>query len=77
MTVKLERRFGEIQAEYEDLQKMVSNQAENALIQERLTQLEAKQADLKKTLLHVVVLCKRREELEAVIPRRSRRFINT
>jgi hypothetical protein len=73
MTIKLERRFGEIQADYDDLQKMVTGQAENAVIQERLMQLEAKQADLKKTLLHVIVLCKRREELQAVLPSRSRR----
>ena len=73
MTIKLERRFGEIQADYDDLQKMVTGQAENAVIQERLMQLEAKQADLKKTLLHVIVLCKRREELQAVLPGRSRR----
>ena len=52
---------------------MKPTQAENAVIQERLMQLEAKQADLKKTLLHVIVLCKRREELQAVLPSRSRR----
>jgi hypothetical protein len=67
MTIKLERRYNEIQAEYDDLQEMVADQADNAVIQERLTQLETKQADLKKTLLQVIVLCKRREELGAVL----------
>ena len=67
MTIKLERRYNEIQTEYDTLQEMVRGQAENTVILERLTQLEAKQADLKKTLLHVIVLCKRREELRAVL----------
>ena len=67
MTIKLERRYSEIKTEYDALQEMVNGQAENAVIQERLTQLEAKQADLKNTLLHVIVLCKRREELRAVL----------
>jgi hypothetical protein len=67
MTIKLERRYNEVQAEYDTLQKMVRGQAENTVIQDRLTQLEAKQADLKKTLLQVIVLCKRGEELQAVL----------
>jgi DNA repair exonuclease SbcCD ATPase subunit len=67
MTIKLERRYSEIQTEYDALQEMVTGQADITVIQERLTQLEAKQADLKKTLLHVIVLCKRREELCAVL----------
>ena len=67
MTVKLENRYNEIQAEYDTLQEMVRSQAGNTAILERLTRLEAKQTDLKKTLLHVIVLCKRREELRAVL----------
>ena len=67
MTIKLERRYNEIQTEYDALQEMVTGQADITVIHERLTQLEAKQADLKKTLLQVIVLCKRREELQAVL----------
>lgn len=67
MTIKLEKRYSEIQTEYEALQELVTGQADNTDIQERVAQLEAKQADLKKTLLHVIVLCKRREELRAVL----------
>ena len=67
MTIKLERRYNEIQTEYEVLQEMVAEQADNTVVQDRLSQLEAKQADLKKTLLQVIVLCKRREELQAVL----------
>ena len=67
MTIKLERRYYEIQAEYDTLRDLVRGQTENTVIQDRLTQLEAKQADLKKTLLQVIVLCKRRGELQAVL----------
>ena len=67
MTIKLERRYHEIQAEYDTLQEMVRGQAENTVIRDRLTQLEARQADLKETLLQVIVLCKRRGELQAVL----------
>jgi hypothetical protein len=70
MTKKLERQFSEIQTEYEAIQEMVANKAEDEVIQEQMTRLEAKQADLKKTLLHVIVLCKRREELHAYYPGR-------
>ena len=67
MTIKLEKRYSEIQADYDVLQEMVTGQADNEMIQERLTQLEVRQTDLKKTLLEVIVLCKRREELRTVL----------
>ena len=67
MTIKLEERYHEIQGELAAMRALVADQADNEVIQEKMTELEAKQDDLKKTLLHVNVLSKRREKLQAFL----------
>ena len=43
-------RYNEIDAEFEGIQRMMTEQAEVELIQARLVELEAKQTGMKKTL---------------------------
>ncbi|GAB4445737.1 MAG: hypothetical protein Fur0044_41950 [Anaerolineae bacterium] len=62
MSNKLTQRFYEIEAEVNQVQRMLTDQAALELIQEHLTTLEAKQSDLKKTVLHLLALAKLRDE---------------
>ena len=62
MRDKLVERYNEIDAEFEGIQRMMTEQAEVELIQARLVELEAKQTDLKKTLLRLIALSKLRDE---------------
>jgi len=67
MTIKLPERYYEIQGYRAAMRALVAGQAGHEVIQEKMTQLEAKQDDLKRTLLHVIVLSKRREKLQAFL----------
>jgi hypothetical protein len=62
MANKLADRYSEVQMEFEAIQEMVAERAEDELIQEKMTQLEAKQADLKETLLRLIALSKLRDQ---------------
>lgn len=62
MSNKLTQRFYEIEAEVNQVQRLLTDQAALELIQEHLTTLEAKQSDLKKTVLHLLALTKLRDE---------------
>jgi hypothetical protein len=62
MSNKLVARYDEIEAEFEGLQQMVTRKAGLEIIRERLIEVEAKQADLKKTVLHLIALSKLRDE---------------
>jgi hypothetical protein len=62
MRNKLVERYNEIEAEFEDMQTMLTGQPEIDHLQARLTELEAKQAELKITLQHLIALSKIRDE---------------
>jgi hypothetical protein len=62
MDNKLIQRYNEIELEFEALRKMVRQNVDLMLVQEQVAELEAKQADLKKTLLHLIALSKLRDE---------------
>ncbi len=62
MRNKLVERYNEIEAEFEDIQTGLTGQPEVDLLQARLVELEAKQIDLKKTLMHLIALSKLRDE---------------
>ena len=62
MRNKLVERYNEIEAEFEDIQTMLTGQPEVDRLQAQLVELEAKQADLKKTLQHLIALSKIRDE---------------
>jgi len=62
MSNKLSQRFYEIEAELEVVQAMVAANATVEAIQTRITALEAKQIELKKTVLYLAALAKLRDE---------------
>jgi len=62
MDNKLIQRYNEIELEFEALRKTARQNVDPALIREQIAELEAKQADLKKTLLHLIALSKLRDE---------------
>jgi hypothetical protein len=62
MDNKLVQRYNEIEAEVEDIRTLVRQKADTVSIQERMAELETKQAELKKTLLHLIALSKVRDD---------------
>jgi hypothetical protein len=56
MSNKLVARYDEIEADFEYVQQMITQKAGLEIIRERLIEVEAKQADLKKTVLHLIAL---------------------
>ncbi len=62
MSNKLTSRFQEIEADLNVVQQMIADNTAIELIRERITTLEAKQYDLKKTVLHLIALSKLRDE---------------
>lgn len=62
MSNKLTQRFFEIETEVAAVQAMMTGNAAVEAIQERVVGLEAKQYELKKTLLHLIALSKLRDE---------------
>jgi hypothetical protein len=62
MRNKLVERYNEIESEFEDMRTMLTGQPEVDRFQARLAELEAKQAELKKTLQHLIALSKIRDE---------------
>ena len=62
MRNKLVERYNEIEAEFEDIQTMLTGQPEVDRFQTRLVELEVKQAKLQKTLQHLIALSKVRDE---------------
>jgi hypothetical protein len=59
---KLTHRFQEIEADLNVVQQMIADNTPVELVRERITTLEAKQSDLKKTVLHLIALSKLRDE---------------
>jgi hypothetical protein len=62
MSNKLMARYDEIEAGFESVQQMMTRKAGLEVIRERLIEVEAKQAELKKTVLHLIALSKLRDE---------------
>lgn len=62
MSNKLTQRFQEIEADVTVIQQMIADNATVEVIQERITRLEARQYDLKKTILHLIALSKLGDE---------------
>ena len=62
MRNKLVERYNEIETEFEAIRTTLTGQPEGELLQTRLVELEAKQAELKKTLMHLIALSKLRDE---------------
>jgi hypothetical protein len=62
MNNKLVQRYYEIEAELQLVQEMATENVAVEVIQGRLADLAAKQADLKKSLLHLIALSKLRDE---------------
>jgi hypothetical protein len=59
---KLVENYNEIEAGVSAVHRMVVNTADAEIIEQRMDQLEAKQADLKQTLQHLIALSKIRDE---------------
>ena len=59
---KLVENYNEIEAGVRAVHRMVVNTADAEIIEQRMDQLEAKQADLKQTLQHLIALSKIRDE---------------
>jgi hypothetical protein len=62
MSNKLAQRYAEIEATLGQLRQVAAATAEGEAIQARIVELETKQAELKKTLLHLIALSKLRDE---------------
>lgn len=62
MSNKLAQRFQEIEVEVNVIQQMVADHITVEVIQERITRLEARQYELKKTILHLIALSKLGDE---------------
>ncbi|MCK6624064.1 MAG: hypothetical protein L6R45_02690 [Anaerolineae bacterium] len=62
MSNKLIQRFYEIEAEVAVIQETGATNATVEAIQARITALETKQMELKKTMLHLIALSKLRDE---------------
>ncbi|MCL4302186.1 MAG: hypothetical protein KJ077_41245 [Anaerolineae bacterium] len=62
MSNKLIQRFYEIETEVNLVQAMIADNTALEVVQERVTALEAKQNDLKETVLHLIALAKLRDE---------------
>ena len=62
MSNKLVQCYYEIEADLQLVQEMATENVALEVIQGRLADLTAKQADLKKTLLHLIALSKLRDE---------------
>jgi|DewCreStandDraft_4_1066084.scaffolds.fasta_scaffold329353_1 hypothetical protein len=62
MKNKLVERYNEIEVEFGKIQTELTGQPQVDLLQARLVELEAKQADLKKILMHLIALSKIRDE---------------
>lgn len=62
MRNKLVERYNEIETEFASIQTTLAGQPEVDLLETRLVELEAKQTELKKTLMHLIALSKLRDE---------------
>lgn len=62
MSNKLIQRYYEIETDFQAVQALATGQVAVEVIRERLAELEEKQADLKKTVLHLIALSKIRDE---------------
>lgn len=62
MRNKLVERYQQIEEEFSTVQDLIANRADVAVIQEQIADLETKQTDLKKTVMHLTALSKLREE---------------
>lgn len=62
MSNKLAQRYEEIEAGMGQLRQVAAEATEGEAIQVRIAELETKQAELKKTLLHLIALSRLRDE---------------
>ena len=62
MANKLVERYNDINTELDQVQQMLTAQIADEAVRARIADLEAKQADLKKTLQHLIALSKIRDE---------------
>jgi len=62
MSNKLTQRFYEIEAEVTVVQEMIAANVTVEAIEARIAALEAKQIELKNTVLHLIALAKLRDE---------------
>jgi hypothetical protein len=62
MANKLVERFNDIEVELDQMRQVLTRQIADETVRERIVELEAKQADLKKTLQHLIALSKLRDE---------------
>lgn len=59
---KLVQRYNEIETELEAIVSIAGQTTDISALQERITDLEAKQAELKKTLQHLIALTSIKDE---------------
>lgn len=59
---KLVQRYNEIETEFETIQSLARQKIDMTALQARVAELETKQEDLKKTLLHFIALSKLKDE---------------
>ena len=62
MANKLVDRYNEIDTELDQVRQVLTAQIADEAVRARMADLEAKQADLKKTLQHLIALSKIRDE---------------
>jgi len=62
MANKLVERYNDIDSELAQVRQVLAAPVIDQTVQARMTDLEAKQADLKKTLQHLIALSKIRDE---------------
>ena len=62
MANKLVERYNEISTEMDQVRQMLTEEKADETVHARMADLEAKQADLKKTLQHLIALSKIRDE---------------
>ena len=62
MSNKLVQTYNEIDAELEDIRKMLVKKADAAVIQERIAEVTIKQTKLKETVLYLIALSQLRDD---------------
>jgi hypothetical protein len=62
MSNKLVQTYNEIEAELEEIRKMLVKKADVAVIQERIAEVTTKQTKLKETVLYLIALSKLRDD---------------
>ncbi len=62
MANKLVERYNDIDTELDQVRQVLTTQIVDETVRSRMADLEAKQADLKRTLQHLIALSKIRDE---------------